>query len=84
MWFSWRLETACNTTDQGSIPGSVRPLGKGNSNPLQYSCLGNPMDRGAWQAIVHGVARGGHDLATKPQPHGQWNLFLRVYFWWGG
>ena len=36
-----------------------------NGNPLQYSCLENPMDRGAWQAIVHGIARVGHDLAAK-------------------
>ena len=39
---------------------------EGNDNPLQYSCLENPMDRGAWQATVHGVTRVGHDLATKP------------------
>ena len=38
--------------------------GERNGNPLQYSCLGNPMDRGAWQATVHGVERVGHDLAT--------------------
>ena len=43
-----------------------RSPGKENGNPLQYSCLENPMDRGAWQAIVHGVTRAGHDLATKP------------------
>ena len=47
------------------IPGSGRSRGKGNGNPLQYSCLENPMDREAWQATVHGVARVGHDLATK-------------------
>ena len=41
---------------------------EGNDNPLHYSCLKNPMDRGAWQATVHGVARVGHDLATKPPP----------------
>ena len=58
-------ESACNTGDLGSIPGSGRSPGEGNSNPLQYSCLENPMDRGAWQAIVHGVSRVGHDLATK-------------------
>ena len=40
-----------------SIPGSGRSPGKGNCNPLQYSCLGNPMDRGDWQAIVHGVTK---------------------------
>ena len=37
-------------------------------NPLQYSCLENPTDRGIWQAIVHGVSRVGHDLVTKPPP----------------
>ena len=44
------------------------PLEKANGNPLQYSCLENPMDRGAWQAAVHGVTRVRHDLATKPPP----------------
>ena len=47
---------------------SGRSPGEGNGNPLQYSCLENPMDRGAWQAMVHGIARVGQDLATKPQP----------------
>ena len=42
--------------DLGSIPGSGRSPGEGNGNPLQYSCLENPMDRGAWWATVHGVA----------------------------
>ena len=42
--------------NMGSISGSGRSLGEGNDNPLQYSCLGNPMDRVAWWAIVHGVA----------------------------
>jgi len=42
--------------------------GEGDGNPLQYSCLENPMDRGAWQAIVHGVARVGYDLETKTLP----------------
>ena len=49
-------EFACKAGDSGSIPGSVRSPGGGNGNPLQYSCLGNPMDRGAWWAAVHGVA----------------------------
>ena len=48
-------ESPCNAGDEGSIPGSGRSPGEGNGNPLQYSCLENPMDRGAWQAIVHGV-----------------------------
>ena len=43
--------------DQGSIPGLGRSPGEGNGNPLQYSCLGNPMDRGASQATVHGVTK---------------------------
>ena len=45
----------------GSIPGSGRSPGEGNGNPLQYCCLENPRDRGAWQATVHGVARVEHD-----------------------
>ena len=44
-----------NAGDLGSIPGSRRSPGKGNGNPFQYSCLENPMGRGAWRAIVHGV-----------------------------
>ena len=51
---------ACSSV--GSIPG------EGNGHPLQYSCLGNPLDRGAWWATAHGVTRVGHDLATKPPP----------------
>ena len=57
---------ACNAGDRGLIPVSERSLGEGNGNPLQYSCLENPMDTGAWWAIVPGVARVGHDLQTKP------------------
>ena len=48
--------------------GQEDPLREGNSNPLQYSCLENSMDRGAWQATVHGVARVGHDLVITPPP----------------
>ena len=44
-----------DTGDAGLIPGLGRSLGGGNGNPLQYSCLENPMDRGAWRATVHGV-----------------------------
>ena len=61
-------ESACNVGDLGSIPGSGRSPGEGNGNPLQYSCLENPIDRGAWWATVHGIARVRHDLATKPPP----------------
>ena len=48
---------SANAEDVGSIPGSGRSPGEGNGTPLQYSCLENPMDRGAWQATVHGVAK---------------------------
>ena len=61
-------ESACSAGDLGSIPGMGRSPGEGNGSPLQYSCLENPMDRGAWQATIHGVARVRHDLATKPPP----------------
>ena len=54
-------DSACNVGDPGSSPGSGKSPGEGNGKPLQYSCLENPMDRGAWQAIVHGAARVGHD-----------------------
>ena len=61
-------EFAYNAGDLGSTPGSGRSPGEGNGNPLRYFCLENPMDRGAWWAMVHGVARVGYDLATKPSP----------------
>jgi len=57
--------SACNVGDLGSIPGSGRSPGEGNSNALQYSCLENPMERGAWWATVHGSQRVGHDWATS-------------------
>ena len=49
--------SAYNAEDLGLIPGSGRYPGEGNGNPLQYSCLENPMDRRAWRATVHGIAR---------------------------
>ena len=52
---------AGNTRDMGSISGSGRFPGIRNVNPLQYACLENPMDRGDWQATIHGVAEVGHD-----------------------
>ena len=58
-------ESTCNEADQGSIPRLGRSPGEGNGNPLQYSCLENPMDRGAWRATVQGFVRVGHDLVTK-------------------
>ena len=60
--------SACNAGDLGSIPELGRSPGEGNGNPLQHFCLENPMDRGTWQATIHGVTRVGHDLGTKPPP----------------
>ena len=51
-----------NSGDTGWIPGLGRSLGGGHGNPIQYSCLENPMDRGAWWATVHGVAKNGIQL----------------------
>ena len=79
--------SACNAGDLGSIPGSRRCSGKGNGKPLQYSCLENPMDRGAWQAIVHGglqsmgSQRVRHNWATNT------TTTILVTFsspWWAG
>ena len=61
-------ESTCNAGDPVSIPGWGRCPGEGNGNPLQYSCLENPMDIGAWQATVHGVMRVRHDFGAKPPP----------------
>ena len=65
-WLSFK-ETACQAGDAGSIPELGRCSGEENSYPLQYSCLGNPMDRRAWQTTVHGVPRVGRDFETKQQ-----------------
>ena len=65
--------SASNVGDLGSIPGSGRSLGEGNDNPLQYSCLENPMDGEAWQATVHGVAKSRtrlSDLTSLSQRQG--------------
>ena len=52
----------CSTGNPGLITGSGRSLGEENGNPLQYPCLGNPVDRGAWWAVVHGVAKSHTQL----------------------
>ena len=64
-------KSSCNVGDPSLIPRSGRSPREGNGNPLQYSCLENPMDRGAWKATAHGVARVRHNLATKPPLHFQ-------------
>ena len=65
-----------NAGDLGSIPRWGRSPGEGNGNLLQYSCLGNPMNRGAWRATVHGVTRVGQNLVTKPP-----SSFFQHHFW---
>ena len=57
-------ESSCNAGDTGSVPGLGRSPGEGNGSPLQYSCLGNPMDSGAWWATVHGVAKSQTQLSN--------------------
>ena len=92
-WLSGK-EFACNADarDAGSIPGLGRSLGEGNGNPLQYSCLGNPMERGAWRATVLGVKRVGNDWAcihasvgfsgTKPElPTVMTSLSSALFCW---
>ena len=54
------LELTCNAGDPGLTPGLEKSPGEGNGNPLQYSCLENPMDRGTWWAILYGVTKS-HD-----------------------
>ena len=62
-------ESACNVGDLGSIPGLGKSLGEGYSNPLQYSCLENPMDRGAWWATVHEVSKSQTQLSDYTRTH---------------
>ena len=74
--------SACNAGDPGSIPDLGSSPGEGNGNPLQYSCLENPMDGGAWEAAVHGVEKSGHDWATSLHSHpGEGNGNLLQYPW---
>ena len=77
-------ETTCNAGDAGLIPGLWRSLGEGNDNQLQNSCLGGPMDGGAWQATVPGVPRVGQYLALKPLPTGYWysSTMVLILIWY--
>ena len=71
-----------NTVDAGLICDLGRPTGEGNGNPLQYSCQGNPMDKGARQATAHGVTRVRYNLATKQKQlerEESWKCFQRSF-----
>ena len=73
---------AGDVRDVGSLPGSGRSPGKGHGSSLQYSCLENPMDRGAWQATVHGVAKSQTQLkrlSTHASTHISLSLSLSLY-----
>ena len=69
-------EFACNTGDPASIPGSGRSPGEGNGNPLQYACLESPIDRGAWRAAAHRVAK---ELDTTYRLHNNNNAQTSAY-----
>ena len=68
------LDNAGDSGDVGLILGSGRSLGGGNGNPVQYSCLGNPMDRGAWRAIIQEVAKSWTQLSTCTHMNGGWKV----------
>ena len=77
-------ESACQTGDTDSIPGWGRSPGGGNGNPLQYSCLENPMDRGAWWATVHGVTKSRIMTDQLSLTRGSWQEaeLVQVYPCW--
>ena len=69
-------DSACNAGDWGSTPGSGRSPGVGNNNPLQHSCLENPVERGAWRAIVHGVVKSQAQLSDFHFTSLQWTFAI--------
>ena len=74
---------AGDAKDLGSIPDWEKSPGEGNGNPLQYSCLANPMDGGAWWATVHGVAKSWIQLSTHSTvTHGVCVVFFVPYLYW--
>ena len=70
--------SACDAGDPGSVSGSGRSLGEGNGSPLQYSCLENPMDRGAWRATIHRVAKSQTRLSNFTYTHTHTHTFILI------
>ena len=84
-WWLSSKESACNAGDVGLIPGLGIFPGEGNGNLPQYSCLENSMDRGAWWATVHGVAKSRTRLTgEEQQPQGLPNLYQILLLWFSG
>ena len=71
-------KATCNAMDTVSLTGSGRSPGEGSGNPVQYFCLGNPMDRGAWWVMDHRVSRVGHNLVTKLPPYSQGEGVMKI------
>ena len=79
--FHWSLsckESTCNEGDSGLIPGLAKSPGEGNGYSLQYSCLGNPMDRGVWRAPVHGVTKSRTQLSMHTHNALYGSEFIRL------
>ena len=79
-WGSVVKKLPANAGDASSIHGSGRSPGKGNGNPLQYSCLGNPMDRGAWWATVHGAVK---EMDMTERLNSNCSYLRRIIIGWG-
>ena len=77
-WWLRGKESTCNAGDMGSIPGLGRSPGGGHGNPPQYSCLENPMDRGAWQAQVHRVAKSWTQLKRLSTAHRRFKHYQSI------
>ena len=78
-WLRWKWICLQCKRDLGSIPGLGRSPEEGYDNPLQYSCLENPIDSEAWQAIVHGVTRVRHTWVTNTHTHTHTHPYMEEY-----
>ena len=78
-WWLSDKESTCQCRRHGLIPGSRKSPEEGNSNPLQYSCLRNPTDRGAWQATSMGLKKSQTQLSAKQQPK---DISISIQIWY--